>query len=332
MKWLVVVLVACACGGGRARPMTGSTTPVAHRTADWMLALLPEGAQLVVELDLARLRGNPVVGEVATQALAELGAESRLPGLPISVQGSPLVAADFLVLGAYGVGTAQATTVILLATKADVTGSRRVAADIAVLGEPDWADQVANRAAIATLTPDAPAPLGERLTVAPSEELARLLEHAMPDKAPGAILRVSARLPFDARVAFAQLMGVDSAPAQLSIWADVVDDFAIIIDADAADPGDKDVKGARKRLVAALTRMLASLARDPGIRAVGISHNLADAKLVEQGTWVRAIVQVGPRQLARATQRLRALLAPPPVAPPGTTSDVPPAGDSIPTP
>jgi hypothetical protein len=154
----------------------------------------------------------------------------------------------------------------------------------------------------------------------------------MPDKAPGAIVRVSARLPFDARVAFAQLMGVDSAPAQLSIWADVVDDFAIIIDADAADPGDKDVKGARKRLVAALTRMLASLARDPGIRAVGISHNLADAKLVEQGTWVRAIVQVGPRQLARATQRLRALLAAPPVAPPGTTSDVPPAGDSIPTP
>jgi hypothetical protein len=324
MKWLVVVVAgACACGGGgrgAAGRATGPKAQVASRTADWMLALLPEGVQLVVELDLARLRANPVVGEVATQALAELGAESKLPGLPISVQGSPLAAADFLVLGAYGVGTAQAATVILLATKADVTGSRRVAADIAVLGEPDWADQVANRAAIATLTPDAPVPIGEPMTIVASEELARLLEHAMPDKAPGAIIRVSARLPFDARVAFAQLMGVDAAPAQLSIWADVIDDFAVIIDADAADPGDKDVKGARKRMATALTRMLASLARDPGIRAVGISNNLADAKLVEQGTWVRAIVQVGPRQLARAVQRVRALLA------------APPAGDSITTP
>lgn len=323
MKWLVVVLVACACGGGggKARPTTARQTPVAERTADWMLALLPEGVQLVVEVDLARLRANPVVGEVATQALAEMGAETRLPGLPIAVQGSPLASADFLVLGGYGVGTPQATTVILLATKAEVTGARRVAADIAVIGDPDWADQVANRAAIATLMPDAPAPLGSRLPIVPSEELARLRAHAMPDKAPGAIVRVTARLPFDARVAFAQLMGVDSAPAQLSIWADVVDDFAIIIDADAADPGDKDAKGARKRLVAALTRMLASLAREPGLRAIGISNNIANAKLVEQGTWVRVIIQVGPRQLARATRRVRALLAAPPAPAPPVASD-----------
>ncbi len=323
MKWLVVVLVACACGGGggKARPTTVRQTPVAQRTADWMLALLPEGVQLVVEVDLARLRANPIVGEVATQALAEMGAETRLPGLPIAVQGSPLASADFLVLGGYGVGTPQAATVILLATKAEVTGARRVAADISVIGDPDWADQIANRAAIATLMPDAPAPLGSRLPIVASEELARLRDHAMPDKAPGAIVRVSARLPFDARVAFAQLMGVDSAPAQLSIWADVVDDFAIIIDADAADPGDKDAKGARKRLVAALTRMLASLARDPGVRAIGISNNLANAKLVEQGTWVRVIIQVGPRQLARATQRVRALLAAPPAAEPAPPTE-----------
>jgi hypothetical protein len=329
MKWLVVVVAGvCACGGGghgAAGSKAAGQTPIAQRTADWMIALLPEGAQLVVELDLARLRGNPVIGEVATLALAEMGAEAKLPGLPISVQGSPLAGADFLVLGAYGVGTAQAATVILLATKAEVTGARRVAADIAVLGEPDLEDQIANRAAIAKLTPVAPAQIGDRLTVVASGELSRLRDHAMPDKAPGAIVRVSARLPFDARVAFAQLMGVDSAPAQISIWGDVVDDLAIIIDADAADPGDKDVKGARKRMAVALTRMLASVAHAPGMRAIGLSHNLVDAKLVEQGTWVRAIVQVGPRQLARATQRVRALLAAPP-------ADAPPGGDSIGTP
>ena len=46
----------------------GDDTRVAD-PADRLLALLPDGAQIVVELDLARLRANPVVGAVATAAL-----------------------------------------------------------------------------------------------------------------------------------------------------------------------------------------------------------------------------------------------------------------------
>ena len=34
------------------------------------------------------------------------------------------------------------------------------------------------------------------------------------------------------------------------------------------------------------------------------------ARFVEQGTWVRAIIEVGPRQLARAVERARAMLPP----------------------
>ena len=37
-----------------------------------MVALLPADAQIIVELDLARLRGNEVVGDVATRVLADL--------------------------------------------------------------------------------------------------------------------------------------------------------------------------------------------------------------------------------------------------------------------
>ena len=60
-------------------------------------------------------------------------------------------------------------------------------------------------------------------------------------------MRITARLPFDARVALARQTGFDAAPAQLSLWADVADDVAIVVDADAADPGDHDAKAAGRR-------------------------------------------------------------------------------------
>ncbi len=302
-----VACVAIGCGGGRGRGRGTSTptTPIPERAADWLVPLLPDGAQLVVEIDLARLRANPVVGEIATKLLTEQSAESRLPGLPIEVAGSPLASADALVLGAYGVGTAQATTVILLVTKADIPSAVRVAADIVVLGPRDWVDQIANRAAIGKLTPDAPAPIGAPLTVTSSQSIATLRDHAMPAKAPGAVVRLSAQLSFDARLALARVLGLEAAPAQISIWADVVDDFALIIDMDAADPGEKNVKVARARVAKGLSRVLTAVAAEPSIRAAGISNNIANPHVIEQGTWVRAIVTVGPRQLQRAAARAK---------------------------
>jgi hypothetical protein len=49
--------------------------PKASPLADRMVALLPDGAQIVVELDLARLRANAAVGALASSALAKLGAD-----------------------------------------------------------------------------------------------------------------------------------------------------------------------------------------------------------------------------------------------------------------
>ena len=314
MRLLLAVALGISlggCGGSSGRTATATVqTPTAETIADWMVAVLPEGAQIIVEVDLARLRANAVVGAVATQLLAELGAEQRLPGLPMAVQGSPLAGADAVVLGAYGVGTAQAATIIVLATKEDVTGGTRIAANLSVLGPEEWTAQVVSRAAIATLAPDLPAPLGGKLPVALAAELDRLRAHAMPAKAPGAVLRITARLTFDARIALARQTGLEAAPGQLSLWADVVDDMAVIVDADAADPGEKNPKAARKQAAAALQGLFNALASDPGIRALGIANNIAGARFVEQGTWVRAIIEVGPRQLARAAQRARAMLPP----------------------
>src|SRR5258706_2357833 len=202
-----------------AKPPTG---------AERVLALLPDGAQLVVELDLARLRGNAVVGDVVTRGLAQLGADAKLPGLPIAVAGSPFANADMVVLAAYGVGTEHAATLTLLQTKAEVAGATRIDDDLVALGPDEWIAQLEARAQIAKTA----------ALVAPAELLA-LRAHAMPPGATGAVVRATARLPFDARIALARQTGLEAAPARLSVWGDISDDLAIVVDADAADPGDR---------------------------------------------------------------------------------------------
>jgi hypothetical protein len=296
---VLAVFVLGACGG--SRPGVASAAPPRPLTAiERILALLPDGPQVVVELDLARLRGNAVVGPVATTALAQLGTEGHLPGLPMTVAGSPLGAADAVVLAAYGVGTANATTITLLATKADVPNARRVG-DFVVLGPEDWVGQVESRKAIAD---------AHRTELAAPAWLLALREHAMPKGANGAMVRVTARLPFDARVALARMLGVDSAPAQLSLWGDIEDDLAIIVDADAADPGDKAGKTAARRLATTIQHTLGAIADLPAVRALGVPGSVTDARLIEQGTWVRTIIAVGPRHLKRVVERAREMLGP----------------------
>lgn len=292
MKYfLLVLLVAC---GAHPRQPAPSTKPRVVTGAEHVLALLPDGAQMIVEVDLARLRANPVVGEVTAQALAQLGADAKLPGLPLSVQGSPLANAQQVVMAAYGVGTAQAATLTIIKTKTEVPGSTKIGDDLVVLGPEEWVGQLEARAAI-----DA------QHALVPPEDLLRLRDHAMPAGATGAVIRVTARLPFDARIAFARQTGLDAAPAQLSIWGDVADDLAIVIDADASDGKDKD---AAKRLAHTLRGTLGAIAEEPAVRALGVPTSLTDARLITQGTWVRAVMAVGPRHLARAVERARAML------------------------
>ena len=217
--------------------------------------------------------------------------------MPLQVRGSPLAGADTIVMAAYGVGTAQAATLTVLQTKQDLADSTRIGPDLVAIGPDDWVGQLQARAAI-----DA------EHALAPPDELIRLRDHAMPPGATGAVLRVTARLPFDARIAFARQTGLDAAPAQLSIWGDVADDLAVVVDADAADPGDKLGKDAAKRLATTIEGLLAEVADDSTIKALGVPGSLSGAHLVTQGTWVRAIVAVGPHHLQRAVERARAML------------------------
>ena len=301
---VIAVIAACAaaCGGPPKQGATEAVTPAPVAPADRILAMLPQGAQVVVELDLARLRANPVVGEVVTRALA---AGMPLPGAAAvdaadaaDAAGSLLAAADVVVLAAYGVGTASAATVTVLAGKQPVAGAAKIAGGFHALGPDAWTAQLAERAAM--LEADG--------LIRAQPELLELRDRAMPAKAPGASLRVTARLPFDARIALARQTGLEAAPAQLSIWGDVADDLAIVVEADAADPGDRRARRAAARLEAALRGALASLAAEPIVRALGLPRSLDGAKLAVRGTWVRAVIAIGPSHLQRVAARASALL------------------------
>ncbi|TMQ15989.1 MAG: hypothetical protein E6J90_24650 [Deltaproteobacteria bacterium] len=307
--------LAAACGGP-ATPVAPSAPPPAT-VAERMLAMLPQGAQIVVEIDLARLRGNPVIGAVVTRALADR--EGELAGVPAP----PLAVADQVVLAAYGVGTAQAATLTLLAAPHDIAGATRLADGFYAVGPPEWVAEAEQRVALAGA--------GSAAALRAAPELLALRGHAMPAGAPGAALQVTARLPFDARISLARETGVDPAPAQLSAWADVADDLALVVDCDAADPGDarsaRRGDGAR-RLEAALRGVLAALAEQPAIRVLGLPASLAGARLIARGTWVRTIIAIGPAHLRRVVERADRLLgAPAPGARPQPPVPTPQRGE-----
>jgi len=284
---IALLIAVAACGGHRraAAPVAEPRRPATP--AEHLLALLPDGAQLVVEVDLARLRANPVVGPLIARVLGPGGID-RLAGF---------ADAERVAFAAYGLGTSEAATITLMTARQPLAGTTRIADGVYAVGPTEWVAQVEARAAI-----DASQPL-----VAP-RTLLDVRDHAMPPKATGASLRMTATLSFDARIALARITGIESAPAQLSVWADVADDFAIIVDAEATDPGEKSATKAVARMKTIVASAIDELARDPTIGRLGLPSSLEQARVVTRGTWVRAIVAIGPRHLQRVVDRASTVL------------------------
>jgi hypothetical protein len=67
--------------------------------------------------------------------------------------------------------------------------------------------------------------------------------------------------------------------------------------------------------------MLAAVAEQPTLRALGLPPSLAGAKLATRGAWVRVIIAIGPARLHRIVERAAGVLraaapAVPPAEPP----------------
>lgn len=305
-------LASLGCGGA-AR---GKAVEVPIRTAtaaEALLPLLPEGAQVVIELDLDRARGNAVLGPLVRALLDQQAAPGQAAarpdgGSPLgALQATPLAAAHAVVVASYRVGSADAASLTLVKSGGDLAGQARelgavaIGQDVLALGPAELIEGARVRAEAQGQAPAASA------APAALAELLALRARPMPAAATGALLRVTAELSFEARLSLARQTSLDPPPARLALWVDAVDDAALILLADSAEAGEAAEPAARgvaaARLGAALRGAIGELARDPRVVALGLGPSLRAAQLERAGSWVKVAVIVGPQRLQRAVQR-----------------------------
>lgn len=283
---------ACFFGGPRSQYVPrGPSAPAQFVSAgDPLLAYAPSGADVLIEIDLARLYANPTVGAAAKHALAAPASDgaASLPGFLLPSGASPLASASTIVMAAYAVGTADATTVTLIATRGVVVGGVTIADGVVALAPPAMIARVQEVAA------------GRAPAVTADRAMMSVRARAVPDGAPGATLRASARLSLDARVALAPVLGPDLAPAALSVWADVVDDAALVALIDGHDAAG----GGGARLLVALERMRVALAGSTTLLELGLAPTVRDATFVRAGDLVRVVATIGPKRLSAVAAKL----------------------------
>jgi hypothetical protein len=284
-----LLLCACGSGGRRARPtppIPQAQTARAATAGTALLAWLPAGADVVIEIDLARVRANTQVGPALGRVAAALA--GRDGGEPVAWHD-----ADLIVMASYGVGTEAAATVTLVRGRLSDRTSRgaRLADGTVVLGPPREVDRVVAAAAAAAQT--APS-----ATMAGDERFLRLRDAAMPAGAAAASLRGTALLSFDARVTLARLCEVDAAPVAVALWGDVADDLAVVL----LLAGDRAADGAA--LADEVRAWRTRLAGAAQVQRWFLGHVVRRIDVEAQGDLVRATLVVGPRALARIARRL----------------------------
>jgi hypothetical protein len=247
------LLILAACGTQAATKHDESFVPLRNTTAGaQLLALVPAGADAALELDLARARADAAI-------------QPLLARLPPALEG-----VDLGLAAVYQIGRAPRTVFVLRGEALDVQtaaakdGGRVLDAHTVEIGGFEGPG---------TLDAD--------------EKFLRLRDAAMPERATGAVVRLTARLDRDARIAAAGQLGVDQVPATISLWGDVADDLAVV-----ALLGEDDPKTAERQAQA-----VRGLAERMAPRFLG--RELPGRVDVETaGPVARLVWHVGPKALA----------------------------------
>jgi len=277
--------MACACGSSSSReiaPLSAEEQAARHyRSAgDELLAFAPAGAEAVIELDMQRLRDNAAVGGL----LAATRGAALAPGLGFD----PVHDADVIVLCAYDLGSASADTLTLVksAKLSAMAGAKRLAPGIVAVASPEL-----RKKALATKG-------GALPSLAADREFLSTRDRAVPDGAPGASLRLTARLDFDARVSMARVFDLDRVPTAISVWGDVVDDLAVV--ALLAAEGPKEAQALGKAAKASLARVAAH----PWVRrlVLGYLFESVSVKIGKNGT--QLVLWIDPQRLSLLSKRL----------------------------
>jgi len=296
---LALAVAVGACSGGEGAGATTATVPAsrlpqakldrADTAGDALLAWAPAGADVILEIDLARVRDNPVVGSLYAAATAGATGPS-----PVALDYDVMRKADAVVVCGYRVGTAASQSLVFLRGRdAPDPGPRGVRLDdrtIALAPPPLLRRLEAARA-------------GQEDPVAADEPFMRLRDAAMPEEAAAAALRLTARLGFDARIGLASVLSLDTVPASVSLWGDVIDDLALV----ALLGGDGEVGG--DELAAAVTGWRAELAAAPRVRELLLAHVVRGVEVQGRGDLARVVFILGPDTLELVARRLERRLA-----------------------
>lgn len=303
---------AGACQNSRAGAAKSAATPAEYqvperaRTAgDELLAMAPAGANVVVEVDLGRLRANPVAGPLIRQVSGLLakplagqltGQQAGQSAGPSGTSDEPSVASgdwlqetDAVLLCAYNVGEGGASTITLIRGAAPLGVS--LAERTAILAGAEWVARA--RAVVA----------GDAPSLAEDRALMRIRTRAMPARAEGGFLRVAARLSFGARVELASRFELDAVPAAVSVWADVADDFAAVAElaGTEVEDGEALTRGAESAII--------KLSQIPWIRARYLHFIVRTVDISAGELSARLTLIIGPLRLQRLVARaMRSLL------------------------
>jgi hypothetical protein len=304
--WVAAIAVApagCSRGGGPASAPVAPTYPQADAprpptAATELLALAPAGAQVVVELDLGRVRDNPAVGALY-RAFTHAGAPGGEAAAG-AAEAPPFALfrdAELVVICSYDVGAPAAASLTLVRAAAQPDpGPRGARLDdrTVALGPAPLVARVARLHAGRAAS--------VRGSMAGDPEFLRLRDAAMPERASAAAARVTARLPFDARIALANLLEVDAVPAALSVWGDVIDDLAVVALLSGDDAGDA------ADLAAAVVRWRDHADGHALVERWRLAPLLRRVVVERDGALARVELVVGPQALGRAARRLEARL------------------------
>ncbi len=272
-RGLLVAAALAACGSKNRPGPKPIEVPARKPTAgDRILRHAPAGADAILEIDLARLRKNPVVGPlvVAVTAAGEVG-------------GDLIAIGDAVLVASYRIGQTDAGQLVFVAGSraGELRGAHRIDDGLVAFGPPALLRQVDAVGA------------GQGASLVADRPLLRARALAMPAAAQGASLRIAADLPFDARLARAKRLEVDVVPEWISVWFDVADDLAgVALLGGGADADPKD-------LVTAVTRLRDRMVAADSVKRVGLDALIQNVGVEVAGPDARVVLVVGPRRLAR---------------------------------
>lgn len=295
LAWSVV-----ACGGGQVATTADESGPIRNATAgDEVWARLPAGADLVLEVDLKRLRENAAVGPLL---------DVITPPEPLR-ESDLLHKADLMVLAIYDMGSAAKQLIILRGDKLGELAMPTLGPSALALGDPELVRQAEGMQSSSS-------------TMAEDRKLWQMRSMPMPEQAASGALRAVARIGFDARVLIASKLGVSDAPVAMSVWSDVVDDLAIVAELHSED------LGSAVRLERALVGLRKRMSRMTFLRGVGLSPAVHTTQVTRSGRVVRLVFVLRPKRLRVVIERLirqleLSAIAGPAVSPTPTTEPQP---------